>query len=93
LVGIGSEGIKAESDDSGVTWGGKVKYSAAQSRKGNIVMYTYDEQHECGEIEIFETFEDLKEALVDDRFPAYPENVIAAVAGALEIPFEIELDI
>src|SRR5437867_498827 len=42
LVGNESEGMGAESDDPGVSWGHGVEYSVALSRQGKLVIYERD---------------------------------------------------
>jgi hypothetical protein len=94
LFGEG-DGIKAEPDESGVTWSRHANYSAAQGKNGSIVIYTYDEYNEVGQMDIFGSFDELQNATDDHGagYPKFPENVLAGVASALEIPFEVELEL
>jgi hypothetical protein len=95
LFGNGDRfGIHAEPDENSfVQWSSKVYYSAALTKKGQIAMYEWDEDDETGRMEVFKDFDEIREALIDNRYPAYPENILAAVAHAMKVPFEINEDI
>jgi len=96
LVGDDENGIQAEPDNSGVQWGCyKTLYSVAQTKHGRIVVYERDpDEVEYGDrqMEIYESFEAFNNAK-NGQYPAYPQNVKAAAASAIEVPFEVELDI
>ncbi len=92
LFGSETEGIAAENDDDGVF--DRSSYSAAQTKQGRIVIVQhggYDVDRV--EMEIYDTFKDFKDATMDIGYPVYRTNIIAAVAEALDVPFEVELDI
>lgn len=94
LVGHENRGIRAEQDESGVSWDAGAEYSIALSKQGKLVVYT---QH-CNDgfspsMEIYDDFETMRDDEIDNRYPRYPENVIAETAAALGKPHEIEMDI
>ncbi|MBV9082616.1 MAG: hypothetical protein JOZ62_08075, partial [Acidobacteriaceae bacterium] len=81
--------------NSGVHWGYETRYSVAQTKHGRIVVYERDPnqvEYGDGRMEVYENFEAFRTAK-NGHYPAYPQNVTAAAASELEIPFEVELDI
>jgi hypothetical protein len=66
--------------------------SVAQSAKGKIVACE-DLGDGFKSLDIYDSFDDFKAATIDGGYPAYPQNVLAAVADALNVPYEVELDI
>ncbi len=79
-------------DDSGIHWGHD-EYSVAKTAKGNLAVYQRDPRERVApSLTVFESFEELSEAK-NSGYDAYPRNVVAELASALGVPFEIELDI
>jgi hypothetical protein len=77
-------------------------YAIAQTKKGAIAVYEGDDRggdDRAAELNHYRTFEEFQEAqLLDERQqptgrPRYPENVIAAVAEALQREYVVHLDI
>lgn len=94
LVGTASEGVEAREDSSGVSWGRDLQWSVAQTAQGKIVVYCqHRDDYHPPTMKVHDSFEHMKEALMDKQYPMYPENVLAETAAALRIPFDIELDI
>lgn len=94
LVGDAANGIGPEQDDSGVSWDWKLRYSVAQTAQGRIVVYeAYEDDSHAPGMEVYDNFEALQGAEIDNRYPRYPQNIIAETAAALGEPYEIELDI
>lgn len=71
----------------------QVKCSVAQTAKGRLVVYTQPCDGRSGPaMETFDSFDDFKHA--DQKVGrAYPESITLATAAALDLPYEIELDI
>ena len=89
LVGNDEDGVEA--DDPSRAWNPCAEWSVAQSAKGNLVMYySHCIDGFAPEMEVYDSFEALKNAAVDDGIPI---NVVAETAAALGVEFEIELDI
>lgn len=94
IVSDPSRGLGAEADDSGVSWGHSVRFAVALTAKGKLVVYEFDESGErAPAMEVFEDFAEIRDALIDDRYPAYPRNLVAETAAALGEEYEVELDI
>ncbi len=89
------DNLRAEQDNSEVSWARDYRYCLAKTKKGALAVYQYDEENADGPatLDVYETFESIRDATVDNRYRAYPDNVIAAFSDALGEPFEIELDI
>lgn len=75
-------------------------YAIAQTKKGAIAVYEGESgSSEWSELNHYRTFEEFQDAqLLDERQeptgrPRYPENVIAAVAAALQRDYVVHLDI
>jgi hypothetical protein len=81
-------------------------FAIAQTKKGAIVVYEGDDTSTDGwaELNHYRTFEEFQEAQIPADFaipdnqkeptgPRYPENVIAAVAAALQRDYVVHLDI
>jgi hypothetical protein len=75
-------------------------YAVAQTKKGAIAVYEGESGfHEWSELNHYRTFEEFQGAQnLDERqeptgHPRYPENVIAAVAAALQRDYVVHLDI
>ena len=94
LVGNAKRGIKAEPDESGVSWGLTNEYSIALTKRGKIVVYERKEDEDSGTMVVFDSFDEMRETTLDSAgYPRFPENVIAEVAAALGRPYEVDLDI
>ena len=95
LFGSEAEGIAAENENDGVF--DPCLYSVAQTKKGKIVVVQFEDGlHPVEQMQIYETFEDFKNATTGPGpggYPLYRTNIISAVAEALDVPFEVELDI
>jgi len=75
-------------------------YAVAQTKKGAIAVYEGESgAYESSELNHYRTFEEFQEAQsLNERQeptgrPRYPENVIAAVAEALQREYVVHLDI
>ena len=84
------EDLKAGEDTTGVAWNQHVTYSALKTKGGKIGIYTIDEragnEENCNTFALYDTFEEFRDATMDSgRYNLYPENVIAAVADALDV--------
>jgi hypothetical protein len=88
LVGDADKGVYAGDDDG--HWNAGPEWTAAITQKGALVVYTHS--NGVGNMEIHDSFEDLRDH-ANEASPAYPANVIAAVARAVGEQYEIELDI
>jgi hypothetical protein len=96
LVGNAESGVPPEIDDSGVSWFTGTEYSVAKTENGQIAVYERDPDDNEGvaTLEHYDDFSQIRDATVDDgRYPMYPANIIAAVAEALNEPYEIDLDV
>jgi hypothetical protein len=93
ILGDDRRGIEAEPDESGVQWNHDVQYSVALTKRGAVVVYEYEDGNEAGKMEIFDTFEDMKDTTMDIGYPRFPRNIIAETAAALGKSYEVELDI
>ena len=95
LIHPDNDNLRAESDDSGVRWDGKITYGLALTKKGALVVYESDPEENDGvaTMEIYQDFDELKADEIDGRYPKYPDNVIAAFAQVLGESHTMELDI
>lgn len=83
-----------DDSNSGVIWGATSEWSVAQTQKGAIVVYASDSNEGCApEMSVYDSFSEFRDAEDSGNAPMHPTNVIAAVAGELDEPYEIELDI
>ena len=86
LVGDEEEGIRAGDDRE--DWDAGAEWSVALTRQGRLVVYcTHCNDRWAPSMEIYEDFDQMKE---DEELP---KNVIEETAGALDLAYEIELDI
>ena len=88
------QGLEAEEDDSGVQWCRGVQFSVAKTAKGALAVYVTGG---CPDFQVYATFDEFKDAtdggVGGSTSPRYPRNVVAEVASALDIEFEVVLDI
>jgi len=87
--------FQAEREDSGYHWNRGSAFAVAQTKAGRIAVYKFvpdDLQEESSCLEVYENYDDFKDARVD-KYSRYPENLVAAVSTALGHPYEIDLDI
>jgi hypothetical protein len=63
----------------------KIRYSVAKTEGERLAVYTHADGEHAGELEVFDSFEEFQ--------GCNPENVVAEVASALGVDYEIELDI
>lgn len=90
LFGNDYEGMQPDNEDgSGITYLGT--YAAAQTKQGRIVILHHAD-NSTG-MEVYDTFNEFKDDTFDRGYPSYPDNIIAAVAEALNVSFEVEMDI
>jgi hypothetical protein len=68
-------------------------YSVAQTKQGRIVVYERDNADSIGRIEIHESFEEFRDALLDDKYARYARNVVSMAANSLGMWEEETLDI
>jgi hypothetical protein len=78
-----ADGIGAEQDE--FIWNSAVRYSIAQTQKGRIVVFTSEEGSTNPDTwRMYDDFAAFRTATVDEgRYPAFPLNVVAAVAYAI----------
>jgi len=89
LVGDDSEGVNAEDTGNGISWCQGWQYSVARTKKGSLVLYVqHKDGSEAPSMHVYEDFDAMK---VDQN--TVPENVIAETAAALDLEYEIKLDI
>ena len=80
-------------DGDGILRGHKTRYALAQTQKGALVVYEFSVDDDPASMEVYDSFEDIQAADIDNRYPLYPENVLASFASALGEEFVIEHDI
>ena len=83
--------LAPEQDESGITWDPRLRYGVALTQEGNIAVFEEQEWNQTKRLEVYESFDALKNAEAD-QYPAYPWNVIAATAEGLSQPYIVELD-
>lgn len=92
LVGDAEEGLRAE--DETRAWDAGAEWSVATTAQGNLIVYI----RHCNDgfrpsMDVHEDFDAMQNASDENGEPRYPENVLAATAAALGIPFETELEL
>ena len=92
IVGDEQEGVRAHDDSA--RWDAGAEWSVAQSTGGKLVVYV---QH-CNDgfaplMEVYDSFDELRDDTDQHGGRAIPQNVVAATAGALGIEYEYEIDI
>jgi hypothetical protein len=87
--------VRAEDDNTSISWDAGTEYSVAQSKTGKIVAYiTHCHQGFKPSYDTYDSFDHFKDATDGSgQCPVFPSNVIALTAAALGEPYEIELDI
>ena len=60
---------------------------------GRLAVYEENTSSDVAALDVYDSFDDLKDACEINGDSRYPENIIAAVASVLDEPYTIELDI
>lgn len=91
-----ANGVVAINDNDGVGRSGYVRTALALTANNKLAVYEFNYENSDGvaTLEVFENFEEMQEATLDNTgYPRFAENELAAFAAALGEPFEVELDI
>lgn len=80
-----------DENKTGISGGGT--YAVAVTKQNRIVVASGQKNQDLNSFEVHEDLEDFTEAEVDNRYPMYPESLIAAVKGEFGVDHIEELDI
>jgi hypothetical protein len=68
-------------------------YAVAVTKADRLVIMEANRDEEIAEFTVYDDFDDFKDSLIDNRYPMYPESLIAAVAAELGVNHIEDLDI